>query len=91
MVHEDASLIPSLAQWVKDLQAVRRCGWDLVLLWLWRRLEAAVLNDSVAQELPYATSVAPKKKLKGDVVHIYNGILLFSPKKKNTTMPFAAT
>jgi len=31
----------------------RRCGWDLVLLWLWRRLE-----------LPHATDVALQRKSK---------------------------
>ena len=44
--HEDGSLIPSLAQWGKDSVAAgcgvgHRCGWDPLLLWLWRRQAAA--------------------------------------------------
>ena len=46
-IHEDSGLIPGLTQWVKIpvlLQGVayigHRQGWDLVLLWLWRRLAA---------------------------------------------------
>ena len=40
--HEVVSLIPGLAQWVKDLAAVscgvgRRCSSDLALLWPWHR------------------------------------------------------
>ena len=39
-----------------------RCGLDLALLWLWRRLAAAGLIQSLAWEIPYATDVALKSK-----------------------------
>ena len=41
----------------------RRCGVDLVLLWLW--LAAAALIRPLAWELSYAALVALKKKKKG--------------------------
>ena len=41
-----------------------RCGWDLVLLWLWYRLAAAALIRPLAWELPCATDVALKTKTK---------------------------
>ena len=39
-----------------------RCGSDLVLLWLWRRLEAAAPIRPLAWEIPYAMGVALKSK-----------------------------
>ena len=41
---------------------VHRCGWDLALLWLWHRLADATLIRPLAEELPYATCEALKKK-----------------------------
>ena len=41
-----------------------RCGLDLVLLWLWRRLGAIALIRPLAWEPPYATGVALKRQKK---------------------------
>ena len=59
--------IPGFVQWVNNLISCdvgQRCGLDLVLLWLWCRPVAVALIQLLAQELPYATDVAMKKKKK---------------------------
>ena len=43
----------------------RSRGWDLALLWLWCRLEAAAPIGPLARvKLPYAVGAAPKRKKK---------------------------
>ena len=39
-----------------------RCGWDLALLWLWRRMAAVPLIWLLAWQPPYAAGVALRKK-----------------------------
>ena len=41
-----------------------RCSLDLALLWLWCRLAAVALIQSLAWELPYAANAALKSKKK---------------------------
>ena len=41
----------------------RRHSWDLALLWLWCRPEAAALIRPLTWELPYASDAAIKKKV----------------------------
>ena len=52
-IHKDASSIPGLAQW----------GKDLVLLWLWCRLAATAPVRLLAWEPPYAAGAAIKRKM----------------------------
>ena len=52
-IHEDACLIPVLAQWV-----------DLALLWLWCRPAAVAPMRPLAWDPPYATSAALSRQKK---------------------------
>ena len=50
-----------------------RCSSDLVLLWLWRRPEAAAPIQPLAWELLYAAGLPPrpKRKKKLDSTYIF--------------------
>ena len=53
-IHEEGGSIPGLAQWVigsgvaKSCSIGRKCGLELVLLWLWCRLVAVALIGPLA-------------------------------------------
>ena len=42
----------------------RRRGWNLALLWPWRRLAATAVIEPLAWEAPYATGVVLKRQKK---------------------------
>ena len=47
-----------------------RCGLDPMLLWLWRRLEAAAPIQTLAWEPPYATRVVLKRPKKKRILNV---------------------
>ena len=69
-IHENAGLIPDLAQWVKCSGTALSCGigcrngLDLVLQWLWCRPAARAPSWPLAWEPPYAMSTALKRQKK---------------------------
>ena len=71
-IHEDARLIPGLAQWVKGSSVAvicgvgRRCGSDFVLLWLWLWCRPAVVgpDSTCSLETSICGLCNPKKSKK---------------------------
>ena len=76
--HESASLIPGLAQWVKDL------AW----LWLWRRLAAAALIQPLAWVLPYASGVALKRQKQLNISSHSDSLPVSTPDSQSSSPKF---
>ena len=79
--HEDAGLIPGLAQWLRISVAVscgvgHKCGSDPALLWLWCRLAAVV--QTLAWELTQ-TALKNKKRKKRKKKRLGNLLLTVWP------------
>ena len=73
-IHEDAGLIPGLAQCVAMSCGVgHRCGLDPVWLWLWWMPTAAAPSQSLAWELPHAWVQPLKAKKKKKKVQAHRG------------------
>ena len=75
-IHEDASSIPGLVQWVKSGIVLRRgvgcrCSLDPTLLWLEHRPAAAAPIPPVTWELLYAIGAALKIKKKKLYFHFF--------------------
>ena len=57
------ALLSGLGIWCfHELGAGHKCGWDLVLLWLWCRLAAVAPIRPLAWELPYTAGMALKSE-----------------------------
>ena len=61
-----------------------RCGSDLALLWLWRRLAATAPIRPLAREPPYAAGAALEKakrqiKLKGELGNSHRASVVTNP------------
>ena len=68
----------------------RRHSLDLVLLWLWCRLEAAAPIWPLAWELPYAASAALKSKKRNELLFLITSLLVpfsFDPVLKSRRKP----
>ena len=69
-IYKDVGSIPSLAQWVKgsgiatSCSVGDRCGWDLMLPWLWHRPAAMAPIRFLAREPPNAAGATLKKRKK---------------------------
>ena len=72
-IRKDISLIPGLAQWVKDL----------ALLWVWRRLAVAAPIRPLPWEPPYAKGLALQrqktKKRKRQAQRSHRGSTVMNP------------
>ena len=64
-IHEDAGLIPGLAQGSGVAMSCgidQRCGSDSEVLWPWCRSAAVTPIQPLAYKLPYAVGAALKRK-----------------------------
>ena len=60
-IYEDAGSIPEGSSVAVNCGVSIRCALDPALLWLWHRLAAAALIQSLAWELSYVMGTALKR------------------------------
>ena len=83
-IHEGVGSNPGPAQWVKGYSLAvscrigRRCGSDLVLLWLWCRLATRAPFRPLAWELPYAKGIDLKSRKQKQEQTLHEEMLLKS-------------